>query len=67
MTLGREPSLIIGLIATIIVGVAQQIANSGIVSNAGAVSVIGLIVTIVPLIAAAIIRGFVTPVAAPAP
>jgi hypothetical protein len=67
MTLGREPAVIIGLIATIIVGIAQQIADSGLVSNAGAVSVIGLIVTVIPLIASAIIRGFVTPVAAPAP
>jgi hypothetical protein len=62
-----EPALIIGLIASIIVGVAQQVSDSGLVSNAGAVSVLGLVITIVPLIASAIIRNFVTPLGSPAP
>ena len=61
----REPAVLIGLIASLIVLVAQQVLDSGIVSNAGAVQVIGLIVSIVPLIAGLLIRTFVTPVAAP--
>lgn len=59
--MNTEPALIIGLVASVVVGVAEQITSSGLVSNAGAVSLLGLVVTIVPLIAGAIIRGFVTP------
>ena len=65
--MNTEPALIIGLIASIIVGVAQQVSDSGIVSNAGGVQLLGLLITIVPLIAGAIIRNFVTPVGSPAP
>lgn len=65
--MNREPAVLIGLAASIIVLVAQQVLSSGIVSSAGAVQVIGLIISVVPLIAGVITRAFVTPVAAPAP
>jgi hypothetical protein len=54
--------LIIGLIASVILGVTQQVVDSGIVTSAGALQLLGLVITIVPLVAAAIIRQFVTPV-----
>jgi hypothetical protein len=57
----KEPAVWIGLIASIIVLVAQQVLASGIVSNAGAIQVLGLVVSIVPLIAGLIIRQFVSP------
>ena len=56
------PGVIVGLSASVIVLVAQQVASSGIVSSAGAIQVRGLEVAIVPLIASLIIRQFVTPV-----
>ena len=65
--MNKEPAVIIGLAASIIVLVAQQVLSSGIVSSAGVVQVIGLIVSIVPLLAGILTRAFVTPVAAPAP
>jgi hypothetical protein len=58
-----EPAAIIGLVASIIVLIAQQIIASGIVSSAGAIQWLGLVVSVVPLVAALIIRQFVTPVA----
>ena len=56
-----EPAVLIGLVASIIVLIAQQVLASGIVSSAGAIQVLGLVVSIVPLLAGLIIRQFVTP------
>jgi len=56
-----EPAVLIGLIASIIVLIAQQVLASGIVSSTGAIGVLNLVVSIVPLIAGLIIRQFVTP------
>ena len=58
-----EPAVIIGLIASIIVLIAQQVISSGIISSTGALQVLGLIVSIVPLIAGLITRQFVSPAA----
>lgn len=65
--MSREPAVLIGLAASLVVLIAQQVLASGIVSSAGVISVLGLVVSIVPLIAGVVIRAFVTPVAAPAP
>lgn len=56
-----EPALIIGTVASIIVIIGQQLLASGIVTSTGALNVLNLVVSTVPLIAAAIIRAFVTP------
>ena len=61
MGFSKEPALWIGTIATIVVLIAQQVISSGIVSNAGTIQWLGLIVSVVPLIAAAITRQLVTP------
>ena len=59
-----EPAVIIGLVASIIVLVAQQVLGSGVVTNANGVSILNLIISIVPLIAGIITRQFVTPAGA---
>ncbi len=59
--MNKEPAVIVGLVASIIVLAAQQVINSGIVNSAGALQVLGLVVSIVPLVAGLIIRQFVTP------
>ena len=58
-----EPAVFIGLVAGIIVLVAQQVISSGIVSNAGVLNFLGLIVSLVPLIAGLITRTFTSPAA----
>ena len=63
MGFSKEPALWIGFIATVIVLVAQQLLQSGIVSDAGAISWINLVISVVPLIAAALTRQLVTPAA----
>lgn len=62
-TLKGEPIVVIGLVASIIVLVAQQVLQSGIVTNAGEVQVLNLVVSIVPALLALIQRAFVTPTA----
>lgn len=56
-----EPARIIGLVASIVVLAAQQVLASGIVSSGGAINVLNLIVSIVPLIAAELTRSRVSP------
>ena len=58
--MNKEPAVIIGLAASIIVLVAQQVLSSGIVSSAGVVQVLALVVSIVPLLAGLIIRQIVS-------
>jgi len=60
-----EPALIIGTVFSIILLVAQQVLDSGIVTNTGAIEVLGLVISIVPLLSAAIIRLFVSPALKP--
>ena len=55
-----EPAVLIGLFASIVVLIAQQVLASGIVSSAGALQVLALVVSIVPLIAGLVIRQFVS-------
>lgn len=62
-TFSREPAVIIGLIATIAVGVIQQVLGSGLVTSTGTVEVLNLAVSIIPVVAGIVIRNFVTPVA----
>ena len=57
----KEPAVVIGLVASIIVVVAQQVAASGIVTSAGAVQWLNLIISVVPLIAGLLTRSQVTP------
>jgi hypothetical protein len=56
-----EPAIFIGAIASILVAVAQQVLESGIVTSDGVLNVLAVVISIVPLIAAAIIRQFVSP------
>lgn len=57
----KEPALVIGALATIIVIVATQALNSGIVSSDGAVKWANFIVAVVPLVAAVLTRSQVSP------
>ncbi len=57
----KEPAVVLGLIASIIVLIAQQILTSGIVTNASGVNVLNLVISVVPLIASIITRQFVSP------
>jgi hypothetical protein len=59
----KEPVVIIGLVASIVVIVAQQLLTSGIVTSAGVVQWLNLIIAIVPTIAALLSRSQVTPTA----
>ena len=56
-----EPIVVIGLIASIVVLIAQQVLGSGIVTNPGGIQVLNLIIGIVPALLALIQRTFVTP------
>lgn len=64
--LAKEPAALIGLLAGIIVAVAQQVVGSGIVTGSG-LQVLDLVISIVPVVAGLLIRGLVTPTTAPAP
>ena len=59
--MSKEPALIIGTVATIVVLVAQQLLANGIVSSSGAVNWLNFIIAVVPLIAAALTRTQVSP------
>ena len=54
-----EPALLIGLIGSIIVGALQQISDSGVVNGSG-LQLVGLLITILPLIFGFITRSIVT-------
>ena len=58
---GREPAVWIGFLSALVVLVAQQAITSGIVSSTGSVNLLNLVVSATPLIAALIIRNFVSP------
>jgi hypothetical protein len=55
----KEPAAIIGLIATIVVLVAQQVLASGIVTSAGGLNLLNLVISVTPVIAGLVIRQFV--------
>ena len=59
---GREPAVWIGFLSALVVLIAQQAITSGIVSSTGSVNLLNLVVSATPLIAALIIRNFVSPV-----
>ncbi len=61
----REPALIIGTIAAIIVLVAQQALAAQVISSDGAIKWANLIVSLTPLLAALVIRFFVSPAEKP--
>ena len=61
----KEPAAIIGLAATIIVGVLTQIVGSGIVDAKG-VDVLNTLIAVIPVLAGLLIRQFVSPVPTPA-
>ena len=70
---GKEPVLIIGTIATILVGAIATLTGNGFISDVAAGkatdvvnSAAQLLILLAPIIAAAIARGRVTPVT-PAP
>jgi multisubunit Na+/H+ antiporter MnhE subunit len=56
----REPAVLIGAIATIIVLVAQQALSAGIVASDGAVHWTNFIISVVPVLAAFLIRQIVS-------
>jgi len=58
---GREPAVWIGFLSALVVLIAQQAITSGIVSSTGNVNLLNLVVSATPLIAALIIRNFVSP------
>ncbi len=57
----REPALVVGTVATIIVIVAQQLLASNIVTSAGAVNWLNFVIGLVPAIAAVFTRSQVSP------
>ncbi len=57
----KEPALVVGTVATIIVIVAQQLLASGIVTSAGAVNWLNFVIGLVPAIAAVFTRSQVSP------
>ncbi len=63
--MSREPALILGTIATIIVLVGQQLLSNDIVTSAAGVHWVNLLVGLAPLLSAALIRLFVSPAAKP--
>jgi len=56
-----EPAVVIGAVASIIVLVAQQLLDSGIVTSDGSVKWLNFVVAVVPLIAGILTRTQVTP------
>ena len=56
-----EPAAVIGFISAAIVLVAQQALVSGIVTSTGSVNLLNLVISTVPLLAALVIRQFVSP------
>jgi hypothetical protein len=56
-----EPAAIIGFLSAVIVLVCSQAIQQGIVSSAGTVNVLNLVISLVPLVAGLVIRNFVTP------
>lgn len=58
--LKTEPAVILGLVSTIIVGALTQIQASGVVNGNG-LQLVGLLITLVPLVISFITRQLVTP------
>lgn len=58
--LRTEPAVVITLIGTIIVAIAQQIVGSGIVTGNG-LNVLNAIIAVIPVIAGIVTRQLVTP------
>lgn len=58
--LRSEPAVLITLLGTIIVAIAQQIVGSGIVTGNG-LNVLNAIIAVIPVIAGIITRQLVTP------
>lgn len=56
-----EPAVVIGAVASIIVLLAQQLLEQGIVTSDGGVKWLNLVVAVVPLIAGILTRTKVTP------
>ena len=56
-----EPAVVIGLVASVIVAVAQQVLSSGIVESNGAINLLNSVVSVTPVVAGWIIRFFVKP------
>ena len=72
MILGREPAVIIGTIATILVGIVATLTGNGFISDVAAGkatdiinSAAQLLLLLAPLLAGLAIRQNVTPTAAP--
>ena len=63
--MSKEPAVIIGFVFSVILLLAQQALDSGIVTSAGGVELLGLVISIVPLISATVIRFFVSPALKP--
>lgn len=63
--MSKEPAVIIGIIASIIVLVAQQALAAQVISSDGAIRWANFIVGLTPLLAAAVIRFFVSPAEKP--
>lgn len=59
--LATEPAVVIGLVSSIVVIVAQQLLDSGIVTSDGGIKWLNFIVALVPLIAGLLTRTQVTP------
>jgi hypothetical protein len=56
-----EPAVVIGLVASVIVAVAQQVLSSGIIESNGAINLLNSVVSVTPIVAGWIIRFFVSP------
>lgn len=59
--LKAEPAAVIGVAASIVVLVAQQLLANGIVTSTGAVNWLNFVIGIAPLIAGLLTRGQVSP------
>lgn len=58
--MNTEPSRIIGFVAFVIVAVATQLLDNGIVTSSASVNALHGLILLTPLIAAEIIRAFVS-------
>lgn len=57
----KEPAVVIGVVLSIVVLVAQQLLASGLVSSTGNVNILNFVIGVVPLIAGVLTRSQVTP------
>ena len=65
MNFNREPVAWIGIIAAVLIAVAQTLFGQGVITQNVQDSAINLITALVPIISALVARQFVSPVAKP--